>query len=197
MVRRMLLASLAIFAASAAPAMAGKVTVKTEYYAISGKTGVDLVRAMARKGPRHGFLSKAIAVTRFKPKVSGDMVYKDGVCRTRNAGFDLAITYVYPKPSGKLPADVNRRWGAFVAGVEKHEQTHGRLGRELAGALDRKLRGFSMKDKKGCRAATAAMMADVKKTIVAYDAKQRAFDEKEHRKGGNVEKMLLRLVATK
>lgn len=191
------LAAFAAFFAFAGPSMAGKVTVKTEYYSISGKTGVDLVRSMARKGPRHGFLSKAIAVTRFKPAVRGDMVHKNGVCRTKNAEFDLAITYVYPKPSGKLPADVSRRWSAFFAGVEKHEQTHGRLGKELARSIDRKLHGFSMKDKPGCRAATAAMLKDVKKTVVAYDARQRAFDAKEHRSGGNVETMLRRLVATK
>lgn len=178
----------------ALPAAAGKVTVKTEYYAVSGKTGAELVQSMARKGPRHGFLSKAIAVTRFKPRAYGDLAYDDGVCRAKKAGFDLAITYVFPKPSAKLPADVDRRWDGFFAGVERHEHMHGKLGKDLAATLDKRIRSFSMKDKPGCRAAARKMNAEVRRIVVAYDAKQRAFDEKEHREGGNVEKLLRRLI---
>jgi predicted secreted Zn-dependent protease len=61
MQRLLLLASVLVISVfSTEVNSAPKVTEKTEYYDISGKTGAELFRSIMRKGPRHGFMSKAI-----------------------------------------------------------------------------------------------------------------------------------------
>jgi predicted secreted Zn-dependent protease len=189
------LAGLAVAAslALALPAVA-KVTETTRYYKITGKTGMELLRDMNRKGPRHGFLTKAIAQTQFKTDLRGDIVRQNGVCRTKNAGYSMRITYVYPQPTNKLDAALAKRWRAFQATNVEHEQMHGRLGRKLVGDMNRVLRGFKMADKQSCRKAEAALTKQLDAIIVAYNKAQTEFDKREHRAGGPVEKSILALV---
>lgn len=173
---------------------AAKVSEATQYYDVRGKTGGELIRAIMRKGPRHGFLARAIAVTRFEPKPYGNLSYKGGVCRTTGAGFGLQITYVYPRPSEKLPSQVAARWRPFIAGVTKHEKTHARIGIQMASEIDRKIRGFAMKDKPDCRKSLAAMAKDVSVIAKKYTKKQTDFDAHEHKPNGNVERLVTALV---
>ena len=42
-----------------------KVTEKTGSYAVAGRSGAALLGAMDRRGPKHGFLTRAIAQTRY------------------------------------------------------------------------------------------------------------------------------------
>jgi len=195
MQRLLLLASVLVISVfSTEVNSAPKVTEKTEYYDISGKTGAELFRSIMRKGPRHGFMSKAIAVTRFEPRGYGDLKYRNGVCRTGGAGIGIKITYVYPSPTAKLPADVAARWRPFIAGIRKHEGTHGRIGKQMAAEFDREVRGFAMKDKPNCRKAVSVLTKDLSAIAKKYEKKQSEFDAAEHKPKGNVERLITALV---
>ena len=182
--------------ALAIPAQA-KTTETTRYYDITGKTGMELFWDMNRRGPRHGFLTKAIAQTQFKTDLRGEVVYRDGVCRTHKAGYTMQITYVYPNPTSKLDPRLAKRWRAFQAHTIKHEQVHGRLARKLADDINRTLLNFKMADKQSCRKASAALSKQLDTMIITYNKAQRDFDKREHRKGGPVEKSILALVGKK
>ena len=63
-----------------------KVSEKFETYRITGDSGEALMGAMDRDGPRHGFLARAIAQTRYS--VAWEIGYKaadDKVCKVDTA----------------------------------------------------------------------------------------------------------------
>ena len=170
------------------------VSVKTKYYDIKGKTGLELFYDMNRKGPRHGFLTKAIAQTQFKTDIKGDLAHSNGVCRTRGAKMVMQITYVYPRPVDRLDPALARRWKKFQASNIVHEEMHGRLAKKMVADVNRTMRGFKMEDGQSCRKANAKLMKDLARIIVAYNKSQVDFDKREHRDGGPVEKSVLALV---
>ncbi len=180
-----LAAALAAPEANAAP----KVVEKVEYYSISGRTGAELLRDMARRGPRQGFLTKAIAQTRYETRADGRLRHAGGVCRFEG-GTTLEVTYIYPKPGNPLDRDLERRWRIFQADNERHEKVHGRIARELAVELDRRLRAFAMKDGPSCWKAKAAVKREREALFDLYEKKQVAFDVKEHREGGPVDRSI-------
>ena len=173
------------------------VSVKTKYYDIKGKTGLELFYDMNRKGPRHGFLTKAIAQTQFKTDIKGDLVHSNGVCRTKGAEMVMQITYVYPRPVDKLDSSLARRWKKFQASNIVHEETHGRLAKKMVADVNRTMRGFKLADGQSCRKANAMLMKDLSRIIVAYNKSQVDFDKREHRDNGPVEKSVLALVGKK
>ncbi|MBX3571265.1 MAG: DUF922 domain-containing protein [Mesorhizobium sp.] len=173
------------------------VSVKTKYYDIKGKTGLELFYDMNRKGPRHGFLTKAIAQTQFKTDIKGDLVHSNGVCRTRGAKMVMQITYVYPRPVDKLDPSLARRWKKFQASNVVHEEMHGRLAKKMVADVNRAMRGFKLADGQSCRKANAKLMKELDRIIVAYNKSQVDFDKREHRDGGPVEKSVLALVGKK
>lgn len=179
--------------AAAAPASAG-VTERTIYYKIGGRTGIEMYQEMNRKGPRHGFLTKAIAQTQFETNLRGDVVFRKGVCRTEGAGFDLTITYVYPQPTQRLSPSMARRWKAFQATNVDHERAHGAIAKKMAAEIDRHMKRFAMKDGKECRRAIAVLGRSIDGIILRYNKAQTDYDAREHRAGGPVEKSILDLV---
>ena len=67
-----------------------------------------------------------------------DWKEKDGACRVANADGTLSITYTYPQVTGgRCPPTSQRRWARFMAGVRKHEETHGRIARQMVGAAEK------------------------------------------------------------
>ena len=68
------------------------IKAKTVTYAISGKDGDALLEAMDRRGPKHGFLTRAIAQTRYVVSWDIDWQEKYGGCRIANAVAGLSIT---------------------------------------------------------------------------------------------------------
>jgi len=192
-----LMAALALACIAGWPTQADakpKITEKTEYYQISGKTGVDLLWDMNRKGPRQGFLTKAIAQTRFETDFQGDMDFQNGVCRVSGGGVVMKITYIYPQPREKLSGDMVRRWKLFQADNVRHEKVHGRIAREMASVLDEKIRSFATKGDRRCSNAMAKLKRETKAIYDAYEKKQNDFDRQEHREGGAVDRSVAVLV---
>jgi len=183
----------AAFSLSIASA-AAQVSIKTKYYDIKGKTGLELFNDMNRKGPRHGFLTKAIAQTQFKPELKGELVHAKGVCSARKLSFRLQVTYVYPRPVTKLDPALARRWKAFQAHNVAHEEMHGKIARDMVTKMNRMLRGFSLADGPSCRKTDSRLADEIRRILVAYNNYQTEFDRREHRDGGPVERSILALV---
>src|SRR5262245_9493319 len=85
------------------------VNVQKSHYEIAGKTGAALLDAMERRGPKHGFLTRAIAQTRYS--VGWNMVWaeRDRSCRVKSADATLSMTYTYPLLTGDVPPQLRKR----------------------------------------------------------------------------------------
>ncbi len=193
--RGLLLASLIALAVSAPEADASvKVTVKEQTYTIGGRTGADLLEAMDSKGPRHGFLARAIAQTKYL--VTWDLAWTESrkACRVSRADARIAITYTYPKAGNDLSTEMRRRWARFLEGVRKHEEMHGRLATQMVKAAERSVEGLSIKNDPGCRKARKEVKRRVAEIYADYEDRQARFDTREHGDGGNVEGLIRGLV---
>ena len=164
-----------------------EVKVKTTSYRISGENGEALLRAMDRKGPRLGFTTRFMAQTAYKEGWKFDWQKRAGACRIANASAVLTITYTYPEVSSPMSADLRHRWNRFMAGVRKHEKTHGRIAREMVAAAERQLNGLSYRDDPGCQKTRAEAKRRIASIYATYEARQTEFDRVEHAEGGNVE----------
>lgn len=168
------------------------VTVRneTKTYPVRGPTGEHLIDSMNRHGPRHGFVARAIAQTKYT--VSWDIVWKktDRECRVARADAVLSIDYTYPKLATPVDARLKRRWTTFMAGVRKHEETHGRNAVRMVNEAYKAAIGLAMPADAGCRSASAELKRRVNAIYARYEARQVAFDQREHRDGGPVEKLV-------
>jgi predicted secreted Zn-dependent protease len=185
-----LLTCIAGLAAGGSANAAAKVAVKTEYYQISGKTGQALLDAMDRTGPKHGFLTRAIAQTRYSMHTTADWRQLNGVCRSHNVKVNLAITYVYPRPVAKFDARLARRWGHFMAGVVTHEKKHGQIAQEMAVAAARTISKMAVRDRPNCPNVQRLMKSKVNAVVAEYERRQERFDNQEHRNGGNIDRLV-------
>ena len=172
---------------SAAASAGVTIDIQKTQYAITGKTGAALLYAMDRRGPKHGFLTRAIAQTRYS--VGWDIVWaeRDGSCRIKKAGARLSMTYTYPVLRGNVSHELRRRWVRFMKGVVRHEETHGSIARQMVTAAESSIARLAVANDPGCRKAREEVKKRVDKVYAQYERRQILFDKKEHRAGGNVE----------
>ena len=166
-----------------------KVSEKTRSYAITGRTGAALLDAMDRRGPKHGFLTRAIAQTRYTVSWTIDWGETRTACRVEELDGKLTITYTYPTRRG-LPPSLERRWARFLAGVRKHEETHGDIARQMARTPRNRSRGCRSSNDPGCRKTHAEAKGRMTAIYADYEARQIEFDAREHREGGQVEGLI-------
>jgi predicted secreted Zn-dependent protease len=169
---------------------ATKLLVKTRTYDITGTTGLALIEAMDRKGPKHGFMTHAIAQTGYT--VDWDLVTSqvNGVCRLRQANGTLNLVYTYPRVASATPPALRKRWTQFFTGVRAHEETHGRIAKEMMRASERSVRGLQFADDWQCSKVRREARRRIQAVYAEYEAKQNAFDVREHREGGHVEHLV-------
>lgn len=179
---------------AAAALAAPKVTIKSTKFDVSGKTGAAILRDLDRRGPKHGFMTRAIAQTRYTMNSEADWKHEDGVCFVTRPLVNLDITYIYPNLKGPVPADLNARWRRFMASVTKHEEMHGRIAREMAVAAERAVGKIRVKDGRNCGAFQAELKRTVAAIVANYEQRQRDFDTAEHKDGGPIEGIIKRLV---
>jgi predicted secreted Zn-dependent protease len=174
-----------------------KSVVNVETYSVAGDSGEALMAAMDRNGPRHGFLTRAIAQTRYSVDWDRTWLVSNGRCRLMKADVTLKVNYRYPALAGKASPELKARWGRFVAGVRKHEETHGRLARRMAQeAYDAAFRVVVDNDR-FCSKAKDRAKRIVRDIYADYEAQQERFDALEHQPGGPVEKLVNRLTGRK
>ena len=178
-------AAVALMASPAAAAM--KSTVNTKHYDISGKSGGALLQAMDRRGPKHGFLTRAIAQTSYTVGWDIEWARKNRTCKVSKATATLATTYTYPNVTGPVSAEMKKRWARFIKGVRIHEERHGAIAMQMVKAADKAVAGFVVKNDPSCRKAQAAVKRRVDEVYAEYEARQVRFDDAEHRPGGAVD----------
>ena len=181
--------------AAVTPAVAGaKVIIKTQSYDIAGESGRALVMAMDQSGPRHGFMTRAIAQTSYT--VDWDLQVREthGDCRLARAIPTLHLTYIFPNAKS-LPPGLSRRWKTFLAGVHKHERKHGRIATDMVKAAAREVSGITVAHDPNCGKARREARRRIDAVYARYEARQVAFDKREHKDGGRVEKLVDALVA--
>ncbi|PZV33174.1 DUF922 domain-containing protein [Mesorhizobium kowhaii] len=189
--RLLTLSSLAIIGALcgfAPAASAGvKVLVKTQTYDIAGKTGEALIESMDRNGPRHGFMTRAIAQTSYTKAWDFDLVQIKGTCRVSQASGTLNLNFTYPHVASTLPPALDRRWARFFTGVRTHEETHGDIARQMMKATEKSLRGLTIPNDAQCSKTRREARRRIDAIFDEYEVRQNAFDAREHREGGHVE----------
>jgi len=177
------------------PASAGvQVVARTETYAVAGETGAALVEAMDRQGPRHGFMTRAIAQTRYTVDWQIQVGQSDKGCRVVGATGTLNLTYTFPRVATPMKAALGARWKRFLAGVRKHEQTHGRIARDMVVAASKAAQGVTLATDPSCAGARREAKRRIDAVYARYEAMQVAFDAREHREGGPVERLVAALM---
>lgn len=194
--RRTVLTCLVAIGALCAPeALAGtRVVVQTRTYDITGGSGATLVDAMDSKGPKHGFMTHAIAQTAYTVDWDLDPGQVNGFCRLRRVNGKLNLFYTFPRVASPMTPALKRRWNRFFAGVRAHEETHGRIAREMMRATERSITGLSIADDPSCYKTRGEARRRIKVAYAEYEARQNAFDQREHSDGGHVEHLIAALV---
>jgi predicted secreted Zn-dependent protease len=148
------------------------------------------MNSMNRGGPKEGLQARAMAATRYDVRWNMDWDKSGGACRLRSATPVLAINYRFPKLTSRVSPDLKQRWDKFMVGVRAHEQVHGKIAQDMANAAQAALAGIAINNDPNCTKAQAEVQRRVRGVYSEYEGRQRAFDAREHRPGGNVERLV-------
>ena len=188
---------LAWIALSGSPALAAewKAVEKTETYAVSGKTGMELYASIGAKGPLLSGGTRAIAYTTFDLKWSRDYrPQPDGSCTLVTGKPWLTITYRLPKPAQALPASVAENWKRFIAGMTTHEKVHGDHIKEMVDRIIATTVGVNVPNDAGCKKIRQQLQTPLGEASIEQRARSNAFDREEMSPGGNVHRLILDLI---
>ena len=189
--RAAILASIiACVAGGVAAAESDGITVKVQYYEISGETPRDMFLSMVKRGPKDGFRSRAIAQTQYHTDWNTALSYAKGACRVVRAEPRASIDYIYPKPPENMSKSIEKRWNRFMKGIMRHEQQHGRYVRKMLDEAQKSIVGLKIEGDEDCSRTRAEMKRRVSRIHDLYEARQRAFDEREHRDGANIDRLI-------
>jgi predicted secreted Zn-dependent protease len=180
----------------ASPALAkARITEKTQYYEISGKTGFELLLDMNRRGPRHGFLTKAIAQTRYETRPDGRFVHEKGCLPDQGRRGHDEDHLRLPQAAGDARQGSRPALEA-LSGRQRPATSRPMAAspKDFAAELDSYVRGFAVKDGASCWKALSRFERELAALYAGNKKKQAAFDLKEHRDGGPVDKSIRVLV---
>lgn len=162
-------------------------------YSIAGQTGAELYASIGERGPKAG-LGRAIAHTNFKLTWTRKYEERGGACVLAVAKPKLIITYTLPKPAKLLPSGTRENWDIFIDGVRKHEIVHGDFIKEMVRAIEQATLGLTVPDDPKCRKIRAEMTKRLGALSQEQRQRSRDFDQVELTDGGNIHRLILRLV---
>ena len=183
-------------ALAALPARAGdwQAVEQIKSYPVSGQTGAELYEAIGRNGAEISLGVRSLAHTSFKLTGRRNYEPQGGNCVLVSAVPKLIITYVLPKPKGKLPAALQPHWQRFYEGVRAHEKVHGDYIRDLVHANEAETIGLTVPDDPGCTKIKAEMTKRLGALSQTQRQRSRDFDRVEMSEGGNIQQLVLGLV---
>lgn len=168
---------------------------KVQSYAITGKSGAALYASIGERGPQVGKSKfRTIAHTNFKLTWTRDYQPKGDVCTLVSARPKLTITYMLPKPAGKLPGPVQKNWDIFLAGVHKHELVHGDIIKHMVREIEQVSVGMSVANDPNCRKIRSKLTERLSQLSQEQRQRSRDFDRIELSEGGNIHQLILKLV---
>lgn len=180
---------------SAAVARAdGQVIERSETYAITGTSGAELYASIGEHGPLVGEGVRTIAHTNFKLTWSRNYKPRGSACTLVSARPKLVITYTLPRPAGKLPAAVQKRWDIFIDGLRRHEKVHGDHIKEMVKRIEQTTIGVSVENDPKCTKIREEIKKPLSEASLAQRQKSRDFDRVEMGEGGNIRRLVLDLV---
>jgi predicted secreted Zn-dependent protease len=96
-------------------------STRTEYYSISGTTGIELLNEMSAKGPQ-GYSG----YTRHEYSYDYGTRMINGRCRVSRMSMDMDITYTMPRWENESSAntELQGRWNDWYRLLEQHEYGH-------------------------------------------------------------------------
>lgn len=119
--------------ASASPLMAGNSSpfdgipgIRFRYYAVGGRTPLEIYRSMSERGPDDG---EALARTTWEMSVNWHEATRGAVCRVDEPRTRMSITVLLPRleRSDELTREGLAFWRATIRGLEIHEAGHARI----------------------------------------------------------------------
>lgn len=150
------------------------------YFSISGRTGADLERELARRGPeltetgvRH---PGATRIT-----LGGSVRYEDTGrrCRVKDAKVELETRLTLPRWKNRKGADRTTAlvWDTLSSDIKRHEERHAEIARQWARTLERELE--ALRPQSGCDKMKVKVDAKTQAIIAKHAADQDRFDRVE------------------
>ena len=130
-----------------------KVSERTKYYNVTGKTGRQLYSSMKRRGPKSGSRHDLLASTDWEVDIQNvQIAVRGNRCVVTKGDVVVKITYTYPRWRNRRRASrqVQRNWQKFMAELKKHERHHAHIVRAYAKKLHRNLRRATGRISKNC-----------------------------------------------
>jgi predicted secreted Zn-dependent protease len=106
----------------------------------------------------------------------------------------MELKYTFPRLVSPPTPQLERRWRRFLAGVHAHEHHHGRIAKAMMRATDKSIAGLEMADNWFCTATRREARRRINDVYAKYEARQNAFDAREHRDGGHVDRLVHALI---
>jgi len=185
----------ALTAGFASPALAFTAVEQVKTYAIVGQSGPELYASIGARGPVISDGRRTVAHTTFKLTWQRDYRPQgDGSCVLTRAKPKLIITYTLPKPQGSMPADVASNWKRFADGLAAHEKIHGEQIIAMVEKIEAFSTGLRAEADPDCQKVRAALQAQLKIISDERVSLSRNFDRKEMGAGGNIQKLVFKLV---
>lgn len=184
-----------LLVSSAGSALAFTPVEQVKNYAVMGQSGSELYASIGARGPVISDGRRTIAHTTFKLTWQRDYrPQADGGCVLARAKPKLIITYTLPKPQGSMPAEVASNWKQFADGLAAHEKIHGQQIIAMVEKIETFSTGLRAEADAKCQKVRAALQAQLKIISDERVALSRDFDRIEMGAGGNIQKLVFKLV---
>ncbi len=185
-----------IFAVAAvSEATAGlRITERTKFYSISGKTGKQIFGSITRRGPRRGH---AIATTKTSVQVRNLRTKIRGRrCVVRSADVIVKLTYTLPRwrASRRASKRVQKGWKAFSARVKRHEDVHGQISKKYAKRLYREILRMKGRVSRKCSDFGEKASRRIARLQRRADREHARFDRREGSRRARVRRLQLALL---
>lgn len=149
--------------------------VKTEHYAVPGKTKNDILRNMQQRSHFKIGTSFVPAYTETDIRIQYSLEQRGSRCSTKDVKVILNLTYTYPQLAQYQPsAKIRFWWRDIIKAYTIHEEIHGDISTRWAHELDRELRSLRSLN---CSSANEIIQAKYKAIMDNMRDEQEAYDE--------------------
>lgn len=176
----MLLKIAGLVVAALALASCSSTSVTTGYYEVSGKTGSQLDRSIARNGPMGGHAFAATQV-QILPVALKEKIGPEG-CSVRTASFRVSANITYPRWVNRDGAsrELKQGFDVFSDYARLHEQVHVRIAEAAARTMEAE--AYEIPPQKDCDRLAFKVKAMIAKVQKQHHKAQLAFDAAEDKR---------------
>ena len=169
-----------------------RVSKKTRYFTIGGRTAAELDRELSLRGPaRKGSGTRHPGLTRIRFGGAATYQEKGGWCAVQKAEVSLSLEIILPKWRGRNRADerLGLIWDTLSADIKRHEERHAEIARQRARDVEAAI--LNLPRQRSCSAIQKQVSAVTAQEMKRHEAEQIRFDRIE---ALNFEKRMIRLL---